>query len=637
MKEKQLLLIKALMDNSGWVTSTFLASTLDITSRSVKNYIVDINKAYPNTIQSSRNGYRIDLVSAKRILDENQDDIPQSSQDRTSYIINALVQEERVDTYLLCEELYISMSTLKNELKKVKRKLVDYDLQLISNSDYLSIEGIEKNKRKLVSSILYDESSINFVNLKAVQNAFNDINIDFIKDTVINTFSEYHYFVNDYSLTNLVLHITIAIDRIRNNYSSFVMSDNVVRVKLHEFEMTKKIASKLEDYFSINFNNGEIYELTLLLISHANTMSTDSSNVSDLRELVGDECYELVNELVNDINVFYYINLSEPEFLTRFALHIRNLLVRSKNNYSSKNPLANGIQLTCPLIYELSVNLSSIIEERTGLKINQDEVAYIAFHIGSALETQKAISSKINVALYCPNYYDMNQRLVQTINDNFSSSILIKNVITDENELDLLVNCDLIISTIQISKILSIPTIVISFLINEKDIYQIRNKIDGIKIDKNKAQFKSNLVNIIKPEFFERNNVLKTFDETIKYMTNKMIEHDCVDDNFINEIIDRENIASTAFHSFAIPHALKMKAKKTCMNILISNTGIDWNGTNVNLVIMLSFNKQERYIFVEIFDTLTMILTEQENINKILKVSNYGDFIDILVSFIDKP
>ena len=637
MKEKQLLLIKALMDSSGWVTANALANILEVSSRSIKNYIAEINKDYHNTISSSREGYKINTIKASNILDDNQSLLPQSSQDRVTYILILLVKGDPVDVFSVCDDLFISLSTLKNELKKVKRKVAKFDLQLINHNDYLTLEGTEKKKRKLMSSILYDESSVNFVNLKSVQDAFPNINIEYIKKVVTKTFEEYHYFVNDYSLTNLVLHITIAIDRIKNNYTSFVSEGDKQMIKLHEFELAKKVVTKLEKFFDVVYNEGELYELTLLLISHANNMDYNTLNDTNLEKLIGKDCMDLVNELVNDVNAFFYINLSEPEFLTRFALHIRNLLVRSRFNYSSKNPLANGIQASCPLIYDAAIGMASVIKDKTGLRINEDEVAYIAFHVGSALETQKAISSKINAILYCPNYYDMNKKLINTINTNFSNSILIKNVITDETEFDNLSNYDLIISTIPISRVLAIPTITVTFLLNDKDIYSIRNKIDEIKIEKKKHMFKKHLESLIYPTLFEKNEKLKNHKSTIHYMCEKLVTLDCVDEHFEQEILAREKMASTAFGSFAVPHTIRMDAKKTSMNIIISEKGIQWDTKQVNLIMMLSFNKNERYIFNEIFDILTMILTDADNVKRIIGVQDYEEFIKLLVSFVKEP
>lgn len=638
MKEKHYILIKTLVENGGWMTAKQLATVLHVSTRSIKTYIQDVNKTYENVILSSRYGYQINAETKDQVLKQNPSSFPQTSNERVAYIINRLVKtKDGYDAYTLCDELYISMSTLKNELKKVRRKISTFDLVLHSQNDILMLEGIEKNKRKLVSSILYDESSVNFVNLASVQKNFTNINIDYIKQVVTTTFERNHYFVNDYSLINLILHITIAIDRIQNNYSNYIVQNERSLMKVHEYELAQQVAKQLEVYFNITYSDDEVYELALLLISHANTLDYNTVTASNLESFIGKECLTLVEELVNDVNAFYYINLSEPEFLIRFALHVRSLLIRCKYNYSSKNPLADGIQMTCPLIYDAAVNLCSTIEERTGLHVNRDEIAYIAFHIGSALETQKAIHDKIKVLLYCPDYYDMSMRLVKAINDNFSQSILIKNVITSETEFEHLNVYDLIITTIPISMLLPTPTILVSFLLNQKDCNMIHNKINEIRVEKKQQMISKHLNNLMKDTLFERNENLTSIDDTIPHMCNTLIQLGYIDEHFEDELWIREKMASTAYNTVAVPHALKMNANHTSISILISEKGIVWNTQIVHLVLMLTFNKNERYIFNEIFDTLSLILTDPENIKKITSAKTYQECIQSIVSLIYEP
>ncbi|WP_134168339.1 BglG family transcription antiterminator [Breznakia blatticola] len=628
-------LVKALLDGSGWTKASALAQTLNVSSRSIKNYVAQFNATHNNVIESSRNGYCISPEIATELL-ANASSEKEVELDRVAYIINELVKEASVDAFSLCEDLFISMSTLKNELKKVKRKVQKFDLTLENKNDYLSLQGIEKNKRKLVSSILYEESSVNFVNLKSLQDGFPSIDIDFIKATVVQTFETYKYFINDYSLTNLVLHITIAIDRIQSDYTS-TLEDSTNIKHPHEHRLAQIIASRLEEEFHITYNDSEIYELSLLIAAHANAIDLDNINHSNLEDLIEKDTLDLVNNLVDGVNAFYYINLKEPEFLTRFALHIRNLLVRAKFNYSSKNPLAAGIQYTCPLIYDAAIYMASGIEEATNIKINEDEIAYIAFHLGSALETQKAIQNKINALLYCPNYYDMNSKLVDSIHIEFSNYILIKNVVTSEAEIENYDMYDLVISTIPISGIIPIPTLIVSFMFNEKDRYAIRTKVNEILIAKKQSILRTHLKTIILDEMFETNKSLKTSDEVIHYLCDKAYKLDYVDETFEEQIQAREQMSSTAFNSFAIPHAMRMTAKKTGINILISPTGITWGDKVVNLVMMLSFNINERFIFNEIFDTITMILSEPENVKQIIQAKDADQFIELLVSYVNEP
>lgn len=618
-------------------TAQTLAERMEVSIRSIKNYVKEINLEEEGTITSSREGYRIDLTKAKQLLDEHDDNVPQTSKDRVIYILNQLLNHhnnEAVNLYDLSDELYVSMSTLKNELQKVKRRLAKYDLELISHGDDVSINGLEKNKRKMLSTILYDESNVNFVNLQSLQNAFLDIDIEFIKHTILQIFDDYHYFINDYSLINLVLHITIAIDRIRNQNINTQNIKELPAVRLHEYELAQRLAKRMEEHFDITYSDAEVYEMTLLIISRATTIDYKSINVANLEEFIGKDCLDLVNQLILDVSAFYYIDLSEPEFLIRFALHIRNLLVRSKNNYFSKNPLTQGIKTSCPMIYDVSVSLAGTIKEKTGVSINDDEIAYIAFHLGSTIEAQKSLTTKITAVLYCPSYYDMNLRMTDMINQYFQEELLITNILTDESEFSKVKGMDLIITTMPLSDIYTIPIIQIRPFLMDKDHSLLKEKISEVRKQKKKKEFEAYLRELIIPDFFEKKNTLKNQKNCVTYMVNKMIKHDYVDESFIQDILDREKMSSTAYGSFAIPHAMKMHAKKTGINIISSDEEIDWNGKGVHLVLMMCFNINERYIFNEIFDPITMILSESENVRRIISSKTYEEFIQNMVSLL---
>lgn len=637
MKKKHVKLIRLLVDAQPCTAAT-LANRLGVSVRSIKNYVREINDEASNTISSSREGYNINVKTVKDILnEEDASHTPQTSEERVVFILNHLInhhKDEYVNIYDLCDEMYISLSTLKNELQKVKGRLSKYDLKLITKGDDISINGLEKNKRKMLSTILYDESNVNFVNISSLQNAFVDIDIEFIRNTVLEIFDEYHYFINDYSLINLVLHITIAVDRIRNDNMNAQDIDELPAVRLHEYELAEKVAKRMEEHFHIRYSKAEIYEMTLLIISRATTIDYKSINSANLEEFIGKDCLDLVNQLVQDISSFYYIDLSEQEFLIRFALHIRNLLVRSKNNYFSKNPLTEGIKTACPLIYDVSVSLAGTIKEKTGVSINEDEIAYIAFHLGSTLEAQKSLVTKITAILYCPNYYDINLRITDMIKKHFDSELLITNILTDESEFQKIKEADLIITTIPISVVLTIPVLQINLFLTDKDRMMVSEKIKELRKTKKRKEFEGYLRELIIPEFFEKKKGLATERECVDYMVKKMVKYGYVDSTFKDEIFTREKMSSTAFGNFAIPHAMKMYAYKTGMNIIVSEDAIMWNNQPVNLVLMLCFNINERYIFNEIFDPITMILSEPENVRKITSSISYEDFIQNMIQLL---
>lgn len=150
MNPKLLKLIRLLMDSSP-STAAVLADQMGVSVRSIKNYVRDIHIENPNIIQSSNEGYSINIENAKILLEENNEHIPQTSAERVTFIIARLLHHnnsQAIDIYDLSDEIFVSLSTLKNELTKVKRKLKKFDLELISKKDTIQVIGLEKNKRK---------------------------------------------------------------------------------------------------------------------------------------------------------------------------------------------------------------------------------------------------------------------------------------------------------------------------------------------------------------------------------------------------------------------------------------------------------------------------------------------------------
>lgn len=621
-------LIQILMKEDSPMNAATLSSYMQVSSRSIKSYVHDINELHPNCIISNFEGYYIDKTMGSRILTRNLSNTPQTSKERVVYIINQLIQAP-IDAYELSDALYVSMSTLKNEVAKARRMTSKYDLTLVNKNDILSIEGLEVNKRKLVSSILYKESNVNFVDLEAIQNSFKDIDIFYIKDVVIDVFNKNYYFINDYSLTNLVLHITITVDRIRNNNDTAI-EETSTNVAQQEYNLAKDICNRLEEYFGIQYNDSEVNELAILLVSRATSLDYHDINKNNIYEYIDKETTALVRELVDSLNTFYYINLNEPEFLIRFALHIKNLLIRSKHERFSKNPLVQEIKSGAPLIYEAAVYISGIIKEETGVTINDDEIAYIAFHIGSTLEAQKELSNKITGILCCPNYYDMDTKLIDSINQHFANKLLIKDISDSLEDIDE-ESVDLIISTIPSNTIPIRNFIQINMFLTRKDIDRIEEKIKSIKQWKEKKEFEKNINNLLSPDLFEIHTSFNSKEKVIAHMSNKLYTLGYVNKHFKRSIYEREEMSSTAYGNFAIPHAMRMEAYKTGLYIMINKKPIHWGEHYVQIIIMMCFNKLERYLFNQIFDPITIILNNPENINLLSQSQNYEQFIQTLV------
>lgn len=626
MNIDKLILIELLNNHN--LKSQELANRLGVSSRTIKNYVKQINQLHPNTISSSRNGYLLsDIPFAKKYLENNYSENTKSN--RLNTISNILINSpEKINIYDLADKLYYSETTIRNDLRKLKTYFKQFDIELIVTGDYVEICGYEVNKRKVISDLIYKESNDNFLNLAYIQKIFSSIDISLLNSIVLREIEKQETFINDYYRINLILHLAIIIDRIQNGNKNNIVEKQIDDVS-KEVIIAKNITSEIQKNYNVTLSNREIYELSILISSRINLINDDSP-LKEIEAIVGKDCINLVNIIFKSIYKNYGINLDDIELKLRFAIHLSNLLKRTKNNYESKNPLADEFQASCPFIFEIAVYISSIINKKYSIDINKDEIAYIAFHIGNSIEIQRNNKNKISASIICPNYYDIANTLSHNINNAFSSELIISNIFTTEIEIH---NTDLIISTVKLKNITDIPVVYISPFFNKETLSKISKQIKSIQMKKSKQEFEKQAKKLVNPDLFEVNETIDTKEECIDYLASKVVRKKFVSKKFKTQILEREKLASTAFGNFAIPHSMVMDANQTGLNVLISKDGINWDDTKVYLVIMMFFKNDDRDIFNEFFEKLTDVLTDNQKFNLILQSKNYREFIHSLVEY----
>lgn len=619
-------------------TSDFIAAHFSVSSRTIKNYVKEINQTYTDVIKSSIRGYSISDNSILEAIEESDNASPQSSEDRILYILNELLGQESdsyLDMYDLCEELYISYSTLKKEITKLKSRINSYHLNIINKRDSIALCGSESDKRKLISDVLYGESSSNFVDYAMIQEKFPDINITFIHSIFTESFQKNGYFINDFSLTNLVLHTAISIDRIRHKNFSSQSTLTPGCIQSHAYTITLDAVKQFEHYFRIHYIELEIQELALLIMSRTTPIDYAELKDSNISNYIQSEYLKLAEDLLKEIKESYGIDLCDEKLLNCFSLHLQSLFVRSNNHNLNKNPLTKTIKTTCPFFFDVAVHVSSTIKKNTGIVINEDEISYIAIHLGCMFSEMKSVSNKITALLYCPQYYEMMQNLIKQINDIFSNDLTIIDVATSEHAVFTQKNIDLVISILPLSNPSDIRSVQIGLFLNKQDQQKIQQMIMELKAEKYRHEFEQQLRQLFLPFMFEKTEGFSSAFECIQSMCTRMQNYGYADERLKEEIMEREHMSSTAFDHFAIPHSTYMRSKKTIINILISKKPILWNDNQVSIVILMCFNKHDRKLFQSVYETISAVLIERENVKKLTACNSYNEFIEAFVSMVE--
>lgn len=627
-------LVECLLEHKeSWMTADSLAALLGVSKRSIKTYIAQLKQENPAIVTSSRQGYRIQAAAGQRFLADQAAFSPQTPPQRVRYILTQLIRNDatgdtRTDLYETADQLFVSIETLRKDMAEVRRRLLEFGLYLTSEDSYVSLEGAELDKRKLLSNVLYEDFKERIMSFAILQEAFPQYDLKLLKEILLQKCKQYHYFINEYALVNLLLDIAISIDRIRNQKTFREPRAVKCPVGIREQRLAEDITRQIEAAFGIHYSKAEQEEFTIILLSHLMKIDLENLTWENIGLVVSGECLHIVEEVKDILRNSYFIDVDNEAFLVKFALHIHNLLGRLKNHYTAKNPLLKHIRNTCPLIFESAVEVTDRIREITRSDIGEDEIAYIALHIGANLESQKTQRNKVSCVILFPQYYDFSNLLVEKLQEHFGSQLELKTVVTGADMLATVPGADLVISTIPLPLESGFEWVLTTPFANERDLQNIEAKFRQIRHEKKRERLERELRQISHPVFFCRNQEFKDKEEAISFMVGRMAEAGYVQPSFAREILYRESQASTAFGNIAVPHALKMEADKTGMFVLLNDRKpLLWDGQPVNIILLLAVNKKERMIFHDVYDNLIVLLLERDNAARVMASESYDDFI----------
>lgn len=623
-------LLSYFKEQSSWITSQKIANYFSVSDRTVKTYINLLNDEYGNIIESSVRGYKL---TDKNLIDiENVHVTPQSSEERIRYILNLLLKKNaKLDLYDLSATLYISEGTLKNDFSKMRKLLSAYDLKLINKRDVYHIEGSEKMKRKLIVSLFWEESENQIFNLNSIQKSFPHTDLHIIKQIISKNFNDCSYSINEYGLNNIILHLAVIISRLEShsaNISKSIKKEDTATDNVRP--PITDIIHDLESTFHVFFSGQEIDDIDSLFKSYTIICEEEKMDSTTLKQHIPNEYIQLADNLINILKHEYNIVDFDINFFTSFALHIMNLANRVQIKQLCRNPLKNSIKQSCPFIYDCAVILANKLSETIG-KIDDDEITYIAFHIGNAIETQKKNENKIKAILFIQHYYSYNQNIISKILSSFSESLTILQVIHDKSELpENKEEFDFIITTTPI-KLQELNICAITPFLTDVDMDKISAFVNHAKKAKKLKKFERNIRHFIYPDFFEKNHYFDNEISCISYICNILEKKNFVDKNFYHDILLREQMSSTAFNNVAIPHSMNFGAKKSAFYILLNDKPIHWNTKEVQIVFLLAVNDKDKKIFTELFDDLSMTLTDSDNFKNILECKNSEELLNLFL------
>lgn len=411
-------------------------------------------------------------------------------------------------------------------------------------------------------------------------------------------------------------------------HHNFIETDrkNPELAKSVEYQIAKEFFHKVAGRIRIEVVEDEIVLLALLLLGKRSSEYTgDKIKIEDKDYNVKD----LVKQLLDDIYQTFDIDFrKDVDLQVGLQMHMQSMIERQLKQVEVDNVYLQEIKKKYPLVFEMGVRAGKFLEEKTNLDINENELGFIALHLGSAYDRSSA-SGKYRVLMIYPDDQALSKLCAQKVETRFGERMeIVEHMSLFEEAAVNDIQPDMILTTLPLLHSLDILTVQITLFVNYEDesrIFQALNQLDKVK---SRKEFQEMIVHLIKPQFFYTDLDVMTPEEMISYMCDQLIKEGYAPDGFKASVLQRESMSSTSFtYGFAIPHTFNVMANQSCLSVAILKNPITWGDFEVQLVILLAIKNEDRKLLRVFFDWLSSVVSNSSKFASLLETTNHKEFI----------
>ena len=613
-----------------------IAGLLNLTERSIRYKIDEINEELgTKKIEIKKREFFSSLTDEDMIkLIENIEG--------EKYVYNQREREELIilytlikkDNFLLkevAEKIGTSKSTIRNDLKSLKKILLEYNIRLLQD-DKLKyyFDYSEEDYRYFIATYLYKYVSFDkkydkifFDDISYFRKViYKEIKEEYMSEieSISKRIKKVELDFMDETINILVILMVISQKRERKN-SNIKLENIEILEKREEYLQLKRIFT---DFSNINL---------LFFTDYLFRITRDEKDVFEKFKNWLDISVA-VNKIVRIFEIEKKVELKNIDvFLDEIFYYIKPLIFRTKRKIKLKNSILKDIEKLYPTIFNFLKKSFYYLEEVIKEKISDEEIAYLVPLFYKALQNNNKINKK---ALLVTTY---KENITLFLKEDIEAEFLIDidKILTlksFENIKNNLEKYDYILTTFSVEKdfvkeIKHTKIIELNPILTEKDI----KKLENIGLTKNKKIKMSTLLKVIVenstdvniknlihsldetfPEkiyndmdkkkfslgsFLKQENILKVNFDSLKEVLNNFFNLSFLQKSDINDIINK--VSNNNFYSYLgqkigiIFHKLNTKNSQDSVLIAINEKEIYINGEKINTIILIDSNYQEKY------------------------------------------
>ncbi len=636
MADKYARMLELLLQRDDWATATELAEQLGVTTRSVRSYVAAAKAAaHPlQIITASTAGYRLHREQYAEFLDAGHDrgSNAETPQERVHHLVRRLTESSLgIDVHALADSLYVSESTIETDLRKVKTFADDAGARLERRGSTVRLIGSEGARRRLLSRLLQSESTQGMLDLEAIELEFGIQGLGAFKTELITALDVAGFFINEYGIDAVILHVAIAVDRARRDQHLPDTDETAVPDRHRPIvEVLERLTS---EHFAVTLTLADLDYLARLLLTRVIAPGNTAAGPS----AVDPADIATVRAIVDQVLEEYVVDFRDDAFITRLAVHLGNLVARARDSAHTRNPLTRSIKSSYPLIFDIAVFIASIVQRERGITVDDDEISYIALHLGSHLERVSRREERVTCTIVCPSYYDLHAILRTRVERELGSELSVEFVVTrtdvDPREL----TSDLVISTIS-TVALRDGVVVVQPFLTDDDIDAIRTAISRVRRQRRRQRITDELLEYFDPALFFVPPPGDDPESIIRGLGAALVDAGVVDNSHVEGALERERMSSTAFtEALAVPHAMGLAAERTAIALALSPTPIAWGDARVSVIAFIAFSAEGRARFQPLFDQFVEVFASRRDVVELVReTTDFDSFISQLAQLIER-
>lgn len=409
----------------------------------------------------------------ERLLKERPDHLDAGRRHR--WLLKRLLESSGMRLDEVIEELKISKSTLLSDLSEVAAFLTGKELKLVRESGWLKVLGDERHQRSAYLEMLRQEVTDENV-LRVVLGDkedrlggtnpwnpwFSPKDAQYLFDIVRMLERKLCIEFTDAGYSALVLHLLMAIERLKNNHMIQIdpeLFDDLSGTE--EFRVVRELSlPEIERYFQIQVPLEEAGYITQHILGAQKAQDAEAEQSIYVR-LAKDIVMEVEKGLGRPIR-------RAEQVVHGLSVHLKPAMYRAKFGLQSSNPLLPQLESEYGSLLDLTQSVVNQVMQEQGLQFGRDEIGYMVLHISSGL-TQTAHASRKRVVIVCSSGLGTSALLQRKVESLFPALEITGRFAYKEIKQLSFEHMDAILSTIDIHLPIPLPVIKVSPLLGVED------------------------------------------------------------------------------------------------------------------------------------------------------------------------